>query len=186
MAEAVALGALSQYPEAASGVRVLSARHPTPGYRGCWMDTVIWMREARGNIPSGWAWSNTMPEDAVMVADAILAGAADATPTIAEVSRRDDRRAKTMRPCVAKAGQSLEAAIAARDELIPEAGKAPSKRAWEWVRDNVYVKGKCPGYKSWCRYIREYHEDDGAATKLPGRRVDLPRSATWARDTARR
>lgn len=65
---------------------------------------------------------------------------------------------KALRPCVRKAGESLDRLCAERDDLIPETGRKPSHKAWEWACENCYGS-KPPNYETWCRYVREYFRD---------------------------
>jgi len=90
-----------------------------------------------------------------------------------------------MRPCVAKAGAAMEAAVTARDELVPETGKSPSRQSWEWARDNYYAKNKCPTYDTFCRYVRDYYQSENSTTRVPGQRADS-RSAVRAKDQSKR
>lgn len=104
----------------------------------------------------------------------------------AVVSGGEGEARMDLKPCIVKAGGSLESAIKARDELTPEAGERPSKKAWEWVREHHYAKGKCPAYETWCRYIRAYYADGAALPKRRGERITLTRSMVRAKDEARK
>lgn len=82
-------------------------------------------------------------------------------------------------PATRKAGESLQAAINADDSLAPEAGKSPSRRAWEWAIENEY-DSKGPDYETWKRYVRAYYAD-GRPGPLRGKNVSS-RSIVYAKD----
>lgn len=86
---------------------------------------------------------------------------------------------------IQKAGAALEAAVAARDDLIPETGRSPSVRLWEWARENYYPPKQCPKYKTFCRYIRAYYQSD-SSSKQRGMPAPDTRSTIRAKDTVRR
>lgn len=103
----------------------------------------------------------------------------------AAVATATQREPQPLTTCIRKAGQSIDAATKARDELIPETGRAPSKGCWGWVRDNHYPKGQCPGYETWCRYIRKYYQSGDARTRVAGERAAPSRSIIPAKDARR-